>query len=69
MSDGIDPSDEIPASFIEETTLVGPEGFVRERLAAYREAGVTSLNVGLVGQTREERVRTLERLQELVATS
>jgi F420-dependent oxidoreductase-like protein len=58
----------VPQKFIEETTLMGPEGFVKERLAQYREAGVTSLNVQLMGQTIEERVATLGRLQELIAT-
>lgn len=57
----------VPTRFIEETTLIGPEGFVRERLAEYRKAGVTSLNVQLVGNTREERIRTLDRLNELIA--
>jgi F420-dependent oxidoreductase-like protein len=56
----------VPASFIEETTLIGPEGFVRERLAAYREAGVNALNVSLVGNTTAERVRTMETLRRLV---
>ena len=39
----------VPDELIDRTNLVGPEGFVRERLAAYREAGVTMLNVDPVG--------------------
>lgn len=35
----------VPAEFLELTNLVGPEGWVRERLAAYAEAGVTVLNI------------------------
>ena len=35
----------VPERFIEETNLIGSEGFIKERLAAYREAGVTTLNV------------------------
>ena len=35
----------VPEEFIELTNLVGSEGFIRERIAAYREAGVTTLNV------------------------
>jgi F420-dependent oxidoreductase-like protein len=35
----------VPESFIEQTNLIGSEGFIRERIAAYREAGVTTLNV------------------------
>jgi hypothetical protein len=58
----------IPRSFIDATTLIGPEGFVREQLAAYKESGVTNLNVSLVGQTTAERVATLDKLNEIVAT-
>ena len=35
----------VPERFIEETNLIGSEGVIKERLAAYREAGVTTLNV------------------------
>ena len=56
----------VPESFIEATTLIGPEGFVKERLAALKESGVTTLNVGLVGNTTQERVRTLDTLRNLV---
>jgi len=56
----------IPDSFIEATTLIGPEGFVKERLAALKESGVTTLNVMLTGNTTGERVRTLDKLRNLV---
>jgi F420-dependent oxidoreductase-like protein len=58
----------IPSSYIEATTLIGPEGFVRERLAAYKESGVTDLNVSLTGRTTAERVATLDKLRNIVAT-
>ena len=35
----------IPTELLEHTNLVGPEGYVKERIAAYQEAGVTVLNV------------------------
>ncbi|MEP9384128.1 LLM class F420-dependent oxidoreductase [Nocardioides sp. KR10-350] len=35
----------VPLEWLESGNLVGPEGYVRERIAAYAEAGVTSLNV------------------------
>jgi F420-dependent oxidoreductase-like protein len=35
----------VPAELLEATSLVGPEGYVRERIAAYRDAGVTNLMV------------------------
>lgn len=35
----------VPEALLEATTLCGPEGYVRDRLAAYKAAGVTNLNV------------------------
>jgi F420-dependent oxidoreductase-like protein len=56
----------VPQSFIEATTLIGPEGFVKDRLTALKESGVTSLNVILTGNTTKERVQTLDKLRNLV---
>jgi F420-dependent oxidoreductase-like protein len=50
----------IPAEFVEKISLIGPAGYVKERLAAFKEAGVTELQitpladdpVGLVEQLR-----------------
>ena len=39
----------IPDEFLAATNLVGTEGFIKERLAAFSEAGVTSLSVNPVG--------------------
>jgi F420-dependent oxidoreductase-like protein len=39
----------VPAEFAELTNLVGPAGYVKERLQAFKEAGVTTLNVTPVG--------------------
>jgi hypothetical protein len=38
-------ADAVPAEFLELTNLVGPEGYVKERIAAFKESGVTVLNV------------------------
>jgi F420-dependent oxidoreductase-like protein len=35
----------IPLELLEATNLVGPEGYVKERIAAFKEAGVTVLNI------------------------
>jgi F420-dependent oxidoreductase-like protein len=35
----------LPADFIDRVTLIGPEGHVKERIAALREAGVTHLHI------------------------
>jgi F420-dependent oxidoreductase-like protein len=39
----------VPAELIEATSLCGPVGYLRDRLAAMAEAGVTHLNVTPVG--------------------
>jgi len=56
----------IPQSFIDSMSLVGPKEFVRDRLAAYKEAGVTGLNVQLFGSTPKEKIQTLESLRALL---
>ena len=35
----------VPADFLESTAMVGDEGYVRERVEAYKAAGVTTLSV------------------------
>jgi len=39
----------VPDDLLEASTLCGSEGYVRERLAAYKESGVTVLNITPVG--------------------
>lgn len=39
----------VPDEFCELMSLRGPEGYVRDRIEAFREAGVTMLNVIPVG--------------------
>ncbi len=56
----------IPQSYLDATSLVGPEGFVRDRLVALREAGVTSLSVSFSGTTTSERVRNCDGLKNLL---
>jgi F420-dependent oxidoreductase-like protein len=49
----------IPDELLEKTTLCGPEGYVKERIAAFAESGVTVLNVTPIGDapTMLEQVR------------
>jgi F420-dependent oxidoreductase-like protein len=56
----------VPAELVEKTSLIGPEGYVAERLAAYREAGVTTLNVMPLAPTLPERVAMVERVRALL---
>ena len=55
----------VPAELVEKISLIGPEGYVAERLAAFREAGVTTLNVTPLAPTHEARVRLIERIRAL----
>jgi hypothetical protein len=32
-----------------DVALIGPEGYIKERLAAYKESGVTLLNIAPLG--------------------
>jgi F420-dependent oxidoreductase-like protein len=40
----------VPLEWLEAANLVGPESYVRERLAAFDESGVTSLSIVPVGE-------------------
>ena len=53
----------IPSDLLESMTLCGPEGYVRERLAAMKESGVTTLNVTPVGP---DPVKLIEQLRTWV---
>ncbi len=57
----------IPQSYLDATSLVGSESFVRDRLQVLKEAGVTSLNVSYLGTTSEERIRNCDALSNLLA--
>jgi F420-dependent oxidoreductase-like protein len=55
----------IPRAYLEQGSLVGPEGFVKERLAAYKQSGVTHLQMGLVGPL-DAKMKTVEKMRSLV---
>ena len=55
----------VPAGLVERTSLIGPESHVRERLAAYRDAGVTTLLVTPLAPTHEARVALIDRVRTL----
>jgi F420-dependent oxidoreductase-like protein len=46
----------VPLDFIDKTALIGPVDRVRDRLAAYADAGVTTLSVALYHGPVEQRV-------------
>ncbi|WP_020674294.1 LLM class F420-dependent oxidoreductase [Amycolatopsis nigrescens] len=56
----------IPADLLHAMSLIGPAGYVKERLAAFREAGATTLQVNALQGTREGRIDTVRQLRELI---
>ncbi len=56
----------VPQSHLDETSLIGSEGYVRDQIQAYREAGVTCLSASFMGPTTAERVRQCDELKNLL---
>jgi F420-dependent oxidoreductase-like protein len=59
----------VPLSFIDQTSLIGPRDRVRDRLAAYAEAGVTTLSVAAQTGDLDQRLQTLRTMAELLDES
>jgi F420-dependent oxidoreductase-like protein len=59
--------DAIPDELIDTVSLCGPRGLVRERIAAFRDAGVGTLMVSPMAFTAEERIAQLRAVAELAA--
>jgi F420-dependent oxidoreductase-like protein len=55
----------VPDDLVRHVSLVGPRGFVAERVAAYAEAGATTLLVQPLTTDQKESVRWVEQLLEL----
>jgi F420-dependent oxidoreductase-like protein len=53
----------VPAELLEATSLCGPEGYIKERVAGLAEAGVTHLNVTPVGP---DPVAMIEKLRSFI---
>ena len=56
----------VPEEFLELTTLCGPPGYVRERVAAFRDAGVTHLQVHPLPQAGQSTATLIEAVKEMV---
>jgi len=57
---------QVPDDLVLKTNLLGTDAAVRQRIRAYRDAGITTLRVDPDGATADERIRTLGRLMDLV---
>jgi F420-dependent oxidoreductase-like protein len=56
----------VPDELVRDVSLIGTPGFVKERVAAFREAGVTTLNVVPIAETAADRVKLIETLRGLL---
>ncbi len=53
----------VPAELLELTSLIGDVSYIKDRLAAYKQSGVTILNVTPVGT---DRFASFSKLAEIV---
>jgi hypothetical protein len=56
----------VPDELVRQVSLIGPRGFVKERIAAFAEAGVTTLLATPVTSDGAEYVSYVEELQQLL---
>ena len=50
----------VPTELLEKTSLCGPEGYIKDRLAAYKEAGVSVLQITPFAERPEDVVDKLK---------
>lgn len=55
----------VPDELVRATSLIGPESHVAERVAAFREAGVTTLMLQPLDGSPEGRLKTVETMKKL----
>ena len=55
----------VPASFLEETSLCGDEAYVANRIAEFKEAGVTVLNGTPIAKDLDGQRATIAKVKEL----
>jgi F420-dependent oxidoreductase-like protein len=55
----------VPPSLTERCSLIGTESYVAERLASFRDSGVTTLNVTPLAADHGGRVALIERIRDL----
>jgi len=59
----------VPLEFIDRTSLIGPPARVQERLHAYADSGVTTLNVASYAGSLDDRLATLRTMAEVLDAS
>lgn len=53
----------VPDEFLELTNLVGPEGYVRERIEAFRDSGVSILNIVPINMDGSSPLELIEKVK------
>jgi hypothetical protein len=56
----------VPDELVRSISLIGPRGFIAERVAAFADVGVTTLLATPLSNDRRESVRYVEQLRELL---
>jgi alkanesulfonate monooxygenase SsuD/methylene tetrahydromethanopterin reductase-like flavin-dependent oxidoreductase (luciferase family) len=56
----------VPLELIDQTALIGPRDRIKDRLARYAEAGVTTLSVSPYAASLPERLHVLRTLGDLM---
>jgi F420-dependent oxidoreductase-like protein len=59
-------TDAVPDDLVRNVSLVGPRGYVKERIAAYAEGGATTLLLQTLSGDRREALRFVEELRDLL---
>jgi F420-dependent oxidoreductase-like protein len=57
----------VPDALVLQTNLLGDDAAVKDRIRAYRRAGVTTLRIAPTGRTLDQRLTTLGRVMDLVS--
>ncbi|AGP61253.1 hypothetical protein M271_49455 [Streptomyces rapamycinicus NRRL 5491] len=57
----------VPEELVRGVSLIGPPGWVKERVTAFAESGATTLNAKPLAATHQRRVRDVSTLRELSA--
>ena len=58
--------DRVPVELAMKANLIGTPAMIADRLGVYRDAGITTLRLGLAGADASEKLDTLARVMELV---
>jgi F420-dependent oxidoreductase-like protein len=59
-------ADMVPDEMVVKVNMLGTDAMVRDRIRAYKDAGVTTLRVGATGSSLQDRLETLGRTLDLV---